>query len=156
MDGFEEHEYFSEEFKSYWYKPRNINTITQIQSEYNNLLHERVKENLDKLEECIQKNTTNLITDKPYDIEFKCFNIHTLPPYKKIDQGFGDISKPYVPDEFLNLKYLEKPLIQIGITPKQQSGSKLAKNTFEINHNGSDFIHLNCAAGYINIRISNT
>ena len=149
-------EQFSESFNEFWEKSKNTDLISKNQNEYDKKLKETIRKNLANLEDCIAKNTMDLITNLPYDKTFVCTKLVTLPPYTKIDQGFGDIGKPYVPDQFLNLKYLHKPLSNIGITPKLLIDMKLQKNTFEITHKGSDFILENCQAGYISIRISNT
>ena len=156
MSSHEEYEHFSESFNEFWNKSKNTDLISKNQNEYDKKLEETIRRNLASLEKCIEKNTMDLITNVPYDITFDCKNLVTLPPYTKIDQGFGDIGKPYVPDQFRNLKYLHKPLRNIGITPKWLTDMKLQKNTFEIIHKGSDFDWENSATSYIIIRISNT
>jgi hypothetical protein len=108
-----------------------------------------------KLEQCIKENTSNLSTATKYDIKFECSRLYGLPKYKVIEQGYGDISKPYVSDDYKKLKYLEKPLKHIGLTPSTDIKNGPGKNQFVIFPEG-DMNEKGNYSGYIEIRVSNS
>jgi GTP-binding protein EngB required for normal cell division len=155
MSGMEEYEHFSDEFMKYWKKPGNTTEIKDIQTEFNKNVHEIILKNLKTLEKCIKKNTENIQSNEKYDIKFECRGLEGLPNYKVIDQGYGDISKPSMPDEYSKLKYLEKPLKTIGLTRSNNVFISPNKNEFII-HPGFEFNEFGNPFGHIDIRISNS
>jgi hypothetical protein len=153
----EEYEHFSKEFKKYWKTPRNTEVINQLQKDYDIKVQNVIRGNIERLEECIKTKTEKIITNKEYDIVFDCKDMRGLPSFEPICQGNGIINKPFVPDEYTNLKYLEKPLTNIGIIPyKFTETSVIGKNQFEITHADSDYDWLFNRCGYVRIRVSNT
>jgi hypothetical protein len=153
----EEYENFSEEFRHYWTAPRNTEKLNDEQKEFDYKMQKTIIRNLTTLEECIKKNTKNLITNKDYDIRFYCDGLRGIPDYEPIDQGFGEINKPIVPDEYTNLKYLEKPLKNIGLMPGITDNTKVwpaKQNQFNIETHKCDFDYFRSATIYI--RLSNT
>ena len=108
-----------------------------------------------KLEQCIKYNTSKLSTATNYDIKFECGMLYGLPAYEVIEQGYGDISKPYISDDYKKLKYLEKPLLHLGLTPSTDSKNGPGKNQFIIYPSG-DMIAKEYGHGHIEIRLSNS
>jgi hypothetical protein len=151
----EEYEHFSNEFKSYWYSPRKINIH---QENYDKSINKTVMKNMKNLEDCIKNKTKDIITNKPYDVEFMCDGFYGLPPVESLNQGFGNIT-PFATNKYTELKYLGKALINIGLEPTENS--KLDKNKFYIgyddNENSCDYNTSGLLGfNYIKIRISNT
>lgn len=152
----EEYEHFSEEFKTFWnrkpsYSPEVVNTITG----YNKEKNKTILKNMAKLENCIKQNTEHLSTKLPYDIKFRCYNLYGLPEYNVIEQGYGDISQPYVSSDYKKLKYLEKPLQNIGLKPSYDDKNGPGKNEYYM-HPGGDMNEAYNFDGYIDIRVSNS
>ena len=154
MSGMEEYEHFSKEFMEYWKYPGNSYEIKQIQANFNIYANEQILDNIQELEKCMKKNKQNIKTDTSYDIKFECRGLKGLPGYKVIDQGYGDISKPFISNEYAKIKYLEKPLKNIGLTPSTDTINGPGKNEFVI-YPGPDFNEPGYY-GYIDIRISNS
>ena len=154
MSGMEEYEHFSDEFMEYWKKPGNSREIEIIQTYFYSDANEQILRNMQELEKCIEKNTKNIKTDTNYDIKFECRGLKGLPGYKVIDQGYGDISKPLVSDEHTKIKYLGKPLKNIGLNQSTDIINGPGKNEFVI-HPSPDFNEPGYY-GYIEIRISNS
>jgi len=150
----EEYEHFSEEFKKYWKTPRNTEVIGQLQKNYDTEVQNVIRYNIERLEECIKTKTKKIITNKKYDIIFDCKYMRGLPVFEQISQGYDIINKPFVPDEYTNLKYLEKPLTNIGIKPSQFTIP--GKNEFIIIHGNSDYDWSRNQCGYVSIRVSNS
>ena len=151
----EEYEHFSEEFMKYWSKPGNTSDIKDIQTDFDKYTNKRILENMQKLENCIKENTENIQSNTNYDIRFQCKGLMGLPGYKVLDQGYGDISKPLMPDDYNKLKYLEKPLKNIGLTPSNDVFNGPGKNEFVI-YPGSDLNEDGNPYGKIDVRISNS
>jgi hypothetical protein len=151
----EEYEHFSEEFKKYWKTPRNTEVINQLQKDYDTEVQNVIRYNIERLEECLKTKTKKIITNKEYDIIFDCKYMRGLPVFEPIRQGYDIINKPFVSDEYTNLKYLKKPLTNIGLTPSQFTCNP-GKNEFIIIHANSDYDRISNECGYVSIRISNS
>lgn len=154
----EEYEYFSEEFNNYWKTSRNNKLLNNLQKEYDTKVQNVIRDNIERLEECIKTKTEKIITNKQYDILFDCDGMQGLPTFIPIEQGYGVINKPIVPDKYTNLKYLDKPLTNIGLTSYNftKNSSMPGKNQFTIKHCNSDYDLISNHSAYVRIRLSNS